>query len=169
MSYSVTINLALHLIKLPLTWSHSAICRSFQREVPDVRSIFMFPRINTLPALCVLLLASWKHTTGHIKHQTFEDIFFSNMKGAGFWISIIAQWWNVSCVCLSTWACLAGKGCEGRPVLRVWVFDWWPRGLWSYAMGQSRLEVSVLAVWCWMSAWVARPGEKKQSRELPLM
>ena len=52
-----------------LTWSHRAICRSFQREVPDVRSIFMLPRISTLLALCVLQLASCKHTGQHTLKQ----------------------------------------------------------------------------------------------------
>lgn len=51
-----------------LTWSHKAICRSFQREVPVERSIFRLPRISTLLALCVLKLASCNGR--HNTHQT---------------------------------------------------------------------------------------------------
>ena len=52
-------------VSCSLTWSHRANCRSFQREVPVVRSIFMLPRNCTLLALCVLQFASCKHTTEH--------------------------------------------------------------------------------------------------------
>lgn len=59
-----------------LTWSHRAICRSFQREVPVVRSIFMLPRISTLLALCVLQFASYKHTAEHIKKKHQAHLTF---------------------------------------------------------------------------------------------
>lgn len=57
----------------PLTWSQRAICLSFQREVPVVTSIFMFPRTNTLLALCVLLLPSCKSRRQYVQRVSQNE------------------------------------------------------------------------------------------------
>lgn len=75
MDHELKLLLLSDVLLLFLTWSHRAICRSFQREVPDVRSIFMLPRISTLLALCVLELASCKQATQHMLKYTSRMLY----------------------------------------------------------------------------------------------